>query len=280
MKVLVTGANGYLGLGIVKKLLNDGYDVIATDFSTEYCDSRAIRIPCDLFAIEDPFNYFKQPDILLHLAWKDGFIHNSNNHIINIPLHHKFLEKMFQSNITKIAVMGSMHEVGFYEGSINEESSCNPMSLYGIAKNTIRLECQYFSKLYKKKMQWLRGYYIVGNTSYGSSIFSKIIKATEEGKVRFPFTMGLNQFDFLDYEEFCTQVVATIEQDAIDGIINICSGRPEKLADRVERFIKENKLHIELEYGVFPDRPYDSKAVWGDNKKISYIMSKYKGDFQ
>lgn len=57
------------------------------------------------------------------------------------------------------------------------------------------------------------------------------------------------------------------------GIINICSGRPEKLADRVERFIKENRYNIKLQYGAFPDRPYDSKAIWGDNSKIEKIMS-------
>ena len=32
----------------------------------------------------------------------------------------------------------------------------------------------------------------------------------------------------------------------VNGIINIGSGRPEKLADRVERFIKENNYHIHL----------------------------------
>lgn len=47
---------------------------------------------------------------------------------------------------------------------------------------------------------------------------------------------------------------------------------PEKLADRVERFIKENGYGIKLKYGAFPDRPYDSKAVWGDNNKIRKIM--------
>lgn len=35
------------------------------------------------------------------------------------------------------------------------------------------------------------------------------------------------------------------------------------MADRVERFIKENQYNIKLQYGAFPDRPYDSKAVWG-----------------
>ena len=70
--------------------------------------------------------------------------------------------------------------------------------------------------------------------------------------------MGLNQFDFISYDDFCDQVAAAVSQTNINGIINICSGRPEKLADRVERFIKENNYNIKLEYGVFPYRPYDS----------------------
>ena len=63
----------------------------------------------------------------------------------------------------------------------------------------------------------------------------------------------------------------TVKQDEIDGVINICSGRPEKLADRVERFIKENNFSIKLDYGRFPDRPNDSKAIWGDDFKIKMI---------
>lgn len=53
---------------------------------------------------------------------------------------------------------------------------------------------------------------------------------------------------------------------------NICSRRPEKLAERVERFIKENNDDIKLQYSMFPDRPYDSKAVWGNGSKIERIM--------
>ena len=123
-----------------------------------------------------------------------------------------------------------------------------------------------------KLFQWLRGYYIVGNSQYGSSIFSKITASEAEGKEEFPFTMGRNQFDFIDYEDFCEQVARAVVQDDVLGIINIGSGHPEKLADRVERFIKENGYKIKLKYGAFPDRPYDSKAVWGDSSKIDKIM--------
>ena len=60
------------------------------------------------------------------------------------------------------------------------------------------------------------------------------------------------------------------------GIINLCSGRPEKLADRVERFIRENGYEIRLNYGAYPDRPYDSKAVWGDSSRIERILAEKK----
>ncbi len=36
------------------------------------------------------------------------------------------------------------------------------------------------------------------------------------------------------------------------------------LAERVEAYIRDNDLDIALEYGAFPDRPYDSPGVWGD----------------
>ncbi len=274
MKILVTGANGYLGLGVVKQLLDDGIDVVAADFKTDKVDERAHRMDCDLFSIENPYEFFQNPDVVLHMAWRDGFVHNSDSHINDLSKHHEFLLKLFKSDVRNIAVMGSMHEIGFWEGSIDENTPCNPMSLYGISKNALRNDVEYMSKTYNKTFQWLRGYYIVGNTSYGASIFSKLYKAAcEEGKNEFPFTMGLNQFDFIDYDNFCLQVASVVEQNEINGVINICTGRPEKLSDRVERFIKENDFNIKLKYGAFPDRPYDSKAVWGNSCKIEKILS-------
>lgn len=82
----------------------------------------------------------------------------------------------------------------------------------------------------------------------------------------------MNQCDFLDYDLFCLQTAAAIEQDEITGIINICNGRPERLSEKVEEFIRKNQFDIKLDYGKYPDRPYDSKAVWGDDTKIQAIL--------
>lgn len=276
MKVLVTGANGYLGQGIVKALLDNGADVVATGRHIDRIDTRAKIKQCDLYSVDNPYEFFEKPDILLHLAWRDGFVHYSDAHIDDLPRHYAFLKSFAKTDIQKIVVMGSMHEIGFFEGSIKEDTPCHPITPYGISKNALRELTKMICSQEKIGFQWLRGYYIVGNSQYGSSIFSKITAAEAEGKEEFPFTMGQNQFDFIDYDEFCMQVAKTVIQSEVLGIINICSGHPEKLADRVERFIKENGYKIKLKYGAFPDRPYDSKAVWGDSYKIDQIMGNNK----
>lgn len=273
MKVLVTGANGYMGTGIVKQLLDDGIEVIATDFKLDKVDNRAVKIEEDIFQDDNPFDNLGKPDVLLHLAWRDGFKHNSINHINDFPHHYAFIKKFIDSKIKKICCMGSMHEIGFYEGSINENTPTNPQSLYGISKNALRQAIEVDTKENDILFQWIRGFYIVGNAKSGCSIFSKLAQAASEGKEYFPFTSGENQYDFLDYNDFCYQVAKVTEQDEINGIINCCSGKPVTLANRVERFIKENGYNIKLQYGAFPDRPYDSKAVWGDDQKIRKILT-------
>ncbi len=269
----MTGANGYLGRGIIKRLADDGIEVIATDFSAEYIDDRVEIILGDIFSLENPYQYYKTPDVVLHMAWRNGFIHNDPSHIIDLPSHYRFIEKMVKSGVKRIALMGSMHEIGFYEGCIKADTPANPLSLYGISKNALRQSVQLICGNYNTKFQWIRGFYIVGNSRTGSSIFAKIVQAEENHEERFPFTNGLNQWDFIDYDEFCKQMAMIVEQDQYTGIINACSGRPEKLSDRVERFIKENHYQIKLAYGTFPDRPYDSKAVWGDDSIVKKIVA-------
>lgn len=272
MKILITGANGYIGTGVVRSLLSLNQDVIATDFNIDGIDPRANAISGNIFEIENPYEFFGKPDCVLHLAWRNGFVHNSDTHLGDLPNHFSFLSKMADGGVKKIVALGTMHEIGFWEGRIKEDTPCNPMSLYGISKNALRESLDLLCKQKQVLFQWIRGYYIVGNSEKGASIFSKITAAEKDGKAEFPFTTGKNQYDFIDYEEFCSQIANVTINNKVTGIINCCSGSPESLSSRVERFIKENNYKIKLKYGAFPDRPYDSLAVWGDNTKIKQIL--------
>ena len=71
MKILVTGANGYIGSKVVKKLCDLNVVVIATDFDNKNIDNRAIFKQANIFSDNDNwFNYFDNPDVCLHLAWE------------------------------------------------------------------------------------------------------------------------------------------------------------------------------------------------------------------
>ena len=49
MKILVTGANGYLGQGIIKAILDNGNEVVATGFKTNRVDDRAEKKESNIF---------------------------------------------------------------------------------------------------------------------------------------------------------------------------------------------------------------------------------------
>ena len=276
MKILVTGANGYIGRHVVCQLLKQGHDVTACDIRLNEVDKRATLKEYNILTgiySDNLYEELGKPDVCLHMAWRDGFVHNSPNHIGDLSNHYKFLTALLDSGLPHLAVMGTMHEVGYHEGAIDENTPCNPISFYGIAKDALRRSMILATKFHGCVLQWIRAYYIVGDDLKSNSIFAKLRTAALEGKTHFPFTSGKNKYDFIGIDDLATQIAAVVGQKEVTGIINCCSGQPVSLADRVEAFIKENNLDIQLDYGAFPDRPYDSPCTYGDDSKIKCILS-------
>ena len=95
---------------------------MACDLRLQDVDARAEQMEMNLFE-SDSHLYDKvgSPDVCLHMAWRDGFQHNSFNHMGDLSSHYRFLTRLVDSGLKRLAVMGTMHEVGYWEGMIDEK---------------------------------------------------------------------------------------------------------------------------------------------------------------
>lgn len=278
-KVLITGANGYIGHHVVQKAIEKQLDVSVVDIKFNEKQDGVTYYTDDILqdaSAPDLYKRLGSPDVIIHMAWQDGFNHNADSHMLKLPQHYRFIKNMVDSGCPSIAVMGSMHEVGYHEGEINADTPCNPMSLYGIAKNALRQSVMTYCDNKDVSLKWLRGFYITGDDAHNKSIFAKILEMASNGQKSFPFTSGLNKYDFIEVDRLATYIVEAATQNDVNGIINVCSGKPVALKDKVDEFIKAKHLDIKPEYGAYPSRKYDSPAVWGNADLINQIMKKSK----
>ena len=263
MRVLVTGSDGYIASGVVDELLSRGCEVVGWGLvgSGRAAPAYSERT-VDIFSVSVGEIEEVRADALVHLAWRNGFRHVDDSHVNDLPGHYHFLRSAVGAGIPRICAMGTMHEVGYYEGAVDADTPCRPTTPYGVAKNALRQLLLPMCEAAGVEGLWMRGFYLVSADGRGDSIFSKIVRAARSGQKAFPFTSGKTKYDFLPYEVFCSQTADEVLSHGT-GVVNICSGRPVSLAEEVESFIAKNGLDISLEYGVYPDRPYDSPAIWG-----------------
>ncbi|WP_458041061.1 MULTISPECIES: NAD-dependent epimerase/dehydratase family protein [Bacteria] len=277
-RVVVTGANGYLGRHVVEALLARGDEVVTVSRSADpwlverVGEDRVINRSAFDLTTQD-WDVLADADALVHLAWRDGFVLRSRAHGEDLSSHYSFLMDAADRGVKRIAPIGTMHEIGYWEGPVDAETPSNATTPYGIAKNSLR-ELLTASLPDTTALAWLRCYYIIGDDARSQSIFKKMLDAVDRNEREFPFTSGKNLYDFIDIDVLARQIAAAAIDSETTGVVECSTGRPRTLADAVEGFIRERELPIRLAYGAFPDRPFDSPGLWGDSTRIEEIMAR------
>jgi len=278
MKVLVTGATGFIGRYVISELLKYDMEIIATARNIDKAKKNdwfgKVRfLACDINTKIDFFNYFERPDSVIHLAWEGLPNYKERFHIErNLPNNIFFLSNLINSGLKKLTVIGTCLEYGFASGCLNEEIITNPLTPYGIAKDTLRKYLESLVSDYNLDFKWVRFFYLYGKGQGEKSILSQLTKTIVKKEKVFNMSGGEQLRDYLPIDKAAEYLTKIFLQTKETGIINCCSGKPISIRKLVENYLKQNNAEIKLNLGALPYPDYEPMAFWGDNTKLKKIL--------
>jgi dTDP-6-deoxy-L-talose 4-dehydrogenase (NAD+) len=283
MRIVVTGATGFIGKHLIKYLTDRGLKPIGVGRNPKKLKeiSNTFGIPSIECDIKSPGNNrllnFDKPDIVIHLAW--GALHNYNSpvHIEEeLPAHYNFLKKLITNGAKRVIVAGTCLEYGLQNGVLSEDSFTDPVTAYAIAKDALRRYLWVLQKQVSYSLIWLRYFYMYGPGQSEKSLLSQLDSAINSGEPVFNMSKGEQVRDYLAIEEAARITAFIAKSNKADGIFNICSGKPVSIRRLVEKRKTELRSDIVLNLGAVAYPDYEPMAFWGDNRKISDLMESHQ----
>ena len=281
MKVLITGATGFIGNHVLKELLKiEDCKIIATslmsvDKAREFDWYDHVKYIChDLNDSNDNyFTFFEKPDLLIHLAWQGLPNYTELFHFEkNLFLSYYFIKNLIENGLKDLSVIGTCLEYGMKSGRLSEDFLTNPVTPYGLAKDTLRKFLEEFNTVLSFNLKWIRLFYLYGEGQNPKSLLSQLDRALDKGEDVFNMSGGEQLRDYLPIEKAAEFIVKISLQNEINGRINCCNGKPISIRNLVENHLKKRNKKIKLNLGYYPYLDYEPFAFWGDNRKLKSIL--------
>jgi UDP-glucuronate 4-epimerase len=288
---LVTGAAGFIGMHLSKRLLEQGCTIIGLDNMNDYYDIDLKYARLDVLKKYDQFKFYKidmaekgplgilfnenSIDVVINLAAQAGVRYSIENpdvyiqsnivgffNILENCRHHHVKHLIYASSSS---VYGANKKVPFAV----EDKVDNPVSLYAATKKSNELMAYTYSHLYKIPATGLRFFTVYGPYGRPDMAYFLFTKAIMEDKPISVFNNGDMYRDFTYIDDVVSGVVSMIENSPVltmEGvpykIYNIGNSRPERLLDFIETIEKAVGKRVVKKF--CPMQPGDVYQTYAD----------------
>lgn len=291
MKALVTGAAGFIGSSIAKRLLADGHEVVGIDSFTDYYDrdlktanvkrnevSRFEFLEGDLIEVDLPA-LIQDVDFIFHEAGQPGVRKSWGNDFQtytreNVQATQKLLEAAKGSRTLKRLVYASSSSVyGNAERyPTTELDRPQPVSPYGVTKLAAEHLCSLYASNFGVPTTSLRYFTVYGPGQRPDMAFTRFLKAAEYGEEIPLYGTGGQIRDFTYIDDVVDANIKAAMSDTEPGAVyNVAGGSNVSMNDVLDiiQDLVESPLIVNRSAAVAGD-------VWrtgGSTERITQDLS-------
>jgi UDP-glucose 4-epimerase len=276
MKVIVTGANGFVGLHTVRDLLNVSYDVVAVDIvasrlQTLFHGNEHCKIHTANILDEDLESLIEEGDKVLHLAAVPRFAEARENPQKAVRVNVEGTLNLIQICTKKKAERLVYVSTGSVYGRnvqvpIREDAAKEPDSVYGLTKK----QAEDWIIFYGNRLPYviLRYGYVYGKGKDWGAVGGFLKRLKEEKR---PIVFGGKQTnDFIYIKDIVQANLLALETPYVRNAFNIGSGRATSIKDVCELCIRAMKSDLTME--IKPARAFDFPVFVYDISKAQTLL--------
>lgn len=272
MRVLLTGASGFIGSHVLRALQQHGIEAVAVGRSQPYASVEFID--ADLLSISDftPLLHQARATHLLHLAW-----YAEHGKYWTSPLNLRWAEATTRLVKTfciaggqHVVIAGTCAEYDWTYGYCREETTpLNPATLYGAAKDATRRLSMAVCAQYQVPCAWGRVFLPFGHRESSNRLIPSLVEVFRGERA--PFGVNANAYrDFLHASDVAEGFIRLLNAEA-SGAYNVCSGESSRLADVVTMLASLLDADPEPVLALTTERTTEPPLLVGENLKLKVL---------
>lgn len=237
MRVLVTGATGFIGTPVCQQLFKAGHSVLAV--TRKECGQIPDEVQWLLADISNPSTYSSQvlefaPEVIIHLAWAGIPDFSLTQSLENLNSSINFLSNVLQlETCRKVIVAGSCFELNQLQGACSEDDLGSPKDHFTWAKHSLRTWLELQSTRRNIVMGWMRIFYAFGPKQRSASLIPTLLSSLSQNHTP-PIKAPHNANDFIFVDDVAAAFVAAVDSEIETGIYNLGTGRATSVLEICE----------------------------------------------